>query len=235
MHRSITVPFAFLAVLTAVAAPPSRAGFLTNTAVTRDQFAAAFDITTPAAAFLETQFKIDPQEVSGVFRSEVFAGKGDNAGTYAYLYQIMSPGQTAISEFVVDDFVKSASAKVNNNNVTSIYVSQGVAAGTPIDMFKVNGTVAPTGVFVSDLGLAGLLVDYSRGKVPAGDTSYIVGVFSKLKPKKVTDLVVNGSKSVVVSYYTTIPEPSSLVMAASAVAFSAVSWHRRRRTPAPTS
>lgn len=212
MHRTIVGLFASAVLLTA--APPSYAGNLSNTAVTRDQFAAAFDITNPAAAFLESQFSLDDPAKKGTFRSEVFAGKGDNTDIFAYLYQIVAPSDTVISEYIISDFVKNVTAKINNNNVTSIYVSEGVAAGTPIDKFTVNGTVASSRVFVSDVGAEGVLVGYANSKIPAGDTSYIVGVFSKLKPLKISDLSINGNLIEGISYYTTVPEPSSLALGA---------------------
>lgn len=122
--------------------------------------------------------------------------------------------ESSLADFIIDGFNKNllTTANVKNPNDSSIYLTD-LGTDGKIDKFTVVGTVAPARVFVSALGADGVLIDYTGGKIPAGGTGYIVGVFSERRPRIDRGVAVNG-KLVDVEFFTAVPEPGSFCLLA---------------------
>jgi PEP-CTERM motif len=227
-----------LSVALTVWFPEVRAGALTNTAVTRNQFAAAFDVMKPVVPFASFTFKPPgSNEAPGSISSEVFPGLGANLGIDAYVYQILAPGMTAINDFFISDFSnKLTTATINNNKVSSIYINAGVGAGAmAIDKFTTLGAGAPFDVFQANNPLTGLLVTYKDAfggaAIPAGTTAYIVGAFSKIPPnqKNLSSILINNNIGLNKAVYSAVPEPSSWGLLGSGLIALVGLCHVRRR------
>jgi hypothetical protein len=196
------------------------AGQISLTAVTRNQFAGGFDVTKPVESFMESSFSLKNGETAGVMRSEVFAGTGKaNQGIYAYLYQVLAPSMTALKSFSIPGFDNgNTEATINGAKVASIFINKEVGAGAmSIDKFTVLGTVQPLRL---DQSSVGDLFNYFDPRfanmgapISAGATSFIVGIFSTLKPTT-TDIVVTTvqGQRLFPTAYTTVPEPATLTL-----------------------
>lgn len=238
MRRSIALSFIFLAVATtiaAVASPSSRAGVIS---VTQAQFAAVFDVKNPVNNFLQNNFMLPDDNSNGVFRSQVFKSLDKANVIYAYLYQVMAPKKTKIGEFSLLPFDGHVMAKFGGMTTNSIYVNAGVGPGNnAIGGFKVLGDTAPTDVVFQPGPPATAALFKFNKSIPAGKTSYIVGVFSTLAPEIATSLKIDDEKADPKFAYATpkAPEPPSLLTAGSALLLAAGASRRRRSGFASTS
>ena len=181
--------------------------------------------------FLQNDYKIPDSELNGVFRSQVFKSKGNNDVIYAYLYQVMAPKDITIREFSVLPFEGHVMARFGDMTTNSIYVNGGVGPGNnAIGGFEVPGDTAPSDVVFQPGPPATTALFKFNKEIPAGKTSYIVGVFSTLAPELATSLKIEGDKVDPKFAYATpkVPEPPSLVTAGSALLLAAGAWRRRR-------
>ena len=264
MRHGLPTSAALAVLATTLALGTPRAGadvVLDDAPISRSEFANGFDISNPVTSFSDVHFTLIDSGTAypeGEVRSQVFAGTGANAGLYAYLYQVVAPPNIAGGDVSLGHGVSELSVPFTGGSqtaifspvsdlgaqsipilsATSIYISSGVDAGSPIGGFTTLGTVPPSSAtfdgqnvnfFFTAAASAGLSTQQADG-LAAGQTSYIMGAFSTLAPTMGTTTIYGSGSGTAAAFIpaASVPEPTTLLMGGTAIVMG-LGYHRLRR------
>jgi hypothetical protein len=149
--------WAAIAVVVATSqVPAARAGQLSNAKISLTDFLAAFSapVKGDGSKFIDTPFRFNNTEATGAVRSQVFQGTaGVNDNIYAYVFQIVAPGDTQITGFDPLSFAGgSIEATFGKNKYTSVYIGGLGTSKLPLGGFNSLGSIAPDKVEQGEVG-----------------------------------------------------------------------------------